>query len=128
MSDLFLLCEMMLEISFNLSFTVIFRISTLSEVLNDSAREVENSILSFIQSSFNALEGMRCNIQGKKGHFFYFCSLVLQIFLPPFFFPLEGIGLVVTVAGRRFFSVSYLKIFWLSSLPLIMTYDFANPL
>ncbi|XP_030451615.2 uncharacterized protein LOC115673547 isoform X1 [Syzygium oleosum] len=33
------------------------RISTLSDVLNDSAREVENSILSFIQSSFNVLEG-----------------------------------------------------------------------
>ncbi|KAI3411672.1 uncharacterized protein J3R85_017714 [Psidium guajava] len=39
------------------SFFDMRRISTLSEVLNDSAREVENSILSFIQSSFNALEG-----------------------------------------------------------------------
>ncbi|XP_030532651.2 uncharacterized protein LOC115742487 isoform X2 [Rhodamnia argentea] len=41
----------------SLTCEAIFRISTLSEVLNDSAHEVENSILSFIQSSFNALEG-----------------------------------------------------------------------
>ncbi|KAF8006215.1 hypothetical protein BT93_K0494 [Corymbia citriodora subsp. variegata] len=39
------------------SFFDMRRISTLSEVLNDSVREIKNSILSFIQSSFNALEG-----------------------------------------------------------------------
>lgn len=84
MSDLFLFSEMMLEISFNLSSTAIFRISTLSDVLNDSAREVENSILSFIQSSFNALEGMGSNIQEKRAFFLFLHPCVTDLFAPLF--------------------------------------------